>query len=271
MKLSVIIPSWKDPYLVKTINDLLKASELGDQMEIIVVLDGYWPAWDIPENNRVRYVHLGANRGMREAINAGVSVSRGEFLMRSDEHCMFAPGFDKAMTDICQDNWILTARRYFLDPKKWQVIDEVPYVDYEKLAIRADDENPGQALKFEGQRWKSRDKRRRHKKVDETMAMQGSVWVMPRAWWDTVIVALQTEGYGPLYQDSHEMVFKTWKAGGKLMLNKTTWFAHKHWTFSRTHQYGRPQAYPGWQYGLQVWKEYYEQEIKPRWFGDAVS
>lgn len=269
MKLSCVIPSFKDKFLVPTIHSLLDASELHDDLEIIVVLDGYWPAWEIPQDPRVRYVHLGQNRGMREAINTGVSVARGEFIMRSDEHCMFAPGFDKAMVSVCQPNWIMTARRYFLDPKRWAIMEEIPHVDYEKLAIRADDENPGQALKFEGQRWKSRDRRRRHKAIDETMAMQGSCWVMPKKWWEDVIVALQTEGYGPLYQDSHEMVFKTWKAGGALMLNKNTWFAHKHWTFSRTHQYGRAEAYPGWQYGLQVWREYYEKEVCPRWFGEA--
>ena len=43
---------------------------------------------------------------------------------------------------------------------------------------------------------------------------------MKRSWWDRVIGELQTEGYGPLYGDSHEIVFKTWQAGGHLMVNK---------------------------------------------------
>jgi hypothetical protein len=121
--------------------------------------------------------------------------------------------------------------------------------------------------KFSGSRWQERTEERKDIMIDESMAMQGSMWLMPHAWWDKVIGQLQTEGYGPHYQDSHEMIFKTWQADGKLMLNKRTWFAHKHWTFTRTHQYGRPQAYPGWQYALSVWKEYYMQEIRPRWFG----
>ena len=33
------------------------------------------------------------------------------------------------------------------------------------------------------------------------------------------------------------MLFKTWNAGGKLMLNKKTWYAHKHRDFNRTHNY----------------------------------
>jgi glycosyltransferase involved in cell wall biosynthesis len=261
MKLSVVIPSWKDPYLVPTINSLLTSSELGDKLEIIAVFDGYWPSFEIPQDPRVRYVHLGANRGMRGAINAGVEVARGEFICRTDEHCVFAQGWDKAMTDACQPNWIMTSRRYFLDPVQWKVMN-IPYVDYEKLVIQED-------VKFSGQRWKSRDKERADILIDETMAMQGSVWLMPRQWWKDVIGELQTEGYGPHYQDSHEMVFKTWKAGGKMMLHKGTWFAHKHRSFSRTHNDGTPEnpanKQAGWAYSLEVWRDYYENEIKPKW------
>jgi glycosyltransferase involved in cell wall biosynthesis len=257
LKLSVIIPSWKDPLLIPTIDSLLVGSGLGDQLEIIAVLDGYWPEFELRGDPRVRYIHLGKNRGMRGAINAGVEAARGEFIMRTDEHCMFAPGFDKVMTHHCRHNWIMTARRYFLDPKKWEVMD-IPYVDYEKLVIQG-------GVKFAGQRWPSRDRARRYRKVDTTMAMQGSVWVMPRQWWIDVIGELQTEGYGPLYQDSHEMIFKTWQAGGHMVLCKKTWFAHRHRSFSRTHNYGRAEALPGWKYSLDVWRDYYENEIKPLW------
>ena len=90
MKLSVIIPSWKDPLITKTIDSLLVNSKLGDELEVIAIFDGYWPDFEIRGDKRVRYIHLGKNRGMRGAINAGVSISRGEFLMRTDEHCMFA-------------------------------------------------------------------------------------------------------------------------------------------------------------------------------------
>ena len=75
IKLSVVIPSYKDPLLVKTIDSLLVNSELGDQLEIIAVLDGYWPEFELRGDPRVRYIHLGQNRGMRGAINAGVLIS----------------------------------------------------------------------------------------------------------------------------------------------------------------------------------------------------
>lgn len=261
MILSVVIPSWKDPLLIKTINSLLTSSLLGDQLEIIAVFDGYWPTFELINDDRVRYIHLGKNRGMRGAINAGVDIARGKFLMRTDEHCMFAPGFDKAMTDVCQPNWIMTARRYFLDPVKWERMD-IPPVDYEKLVIQ-------DGKKFSGARWNERTEARKDILVDETMAMQGSCWVMPHEWWNKVIGKLQTEGYGPHYQDSHEMIFKTWKADGKMMLNKNTWYAHKHRSFPRTHQEGTSENPAnrdvGWKYALDTWGDYYQNVIRPKW------
>ena len=256
--LSLIIPFYKEPYLEKMINSILSSAE--GEIEIIAVLDGYWVEKTI-NDKRVKYLHLGKNRGMRGAINAGVLVSKGEYIMRADGHCVFDKGFDKTLTETCKDNWIVTPRRYFLDPVKWEVMD-LPPVDYEKLVIQG-------GKKFAGQRWKSRTIKRKHKKIDETMAMQGSCWIMKRSWWDKVIVELQTEGYGPLIQDSHEMVFKTWKAGGKLMVNKNTWFAHKHRSFPRTHNNGTKESpancEAGYKYALDVWKDYFLKKIKPKW------
>ena len=84
IKLSVVIPSYRDPWLINTINSLLKHSDLGDKLEIIAVLDGYWPSFPLVQDPRVRYVHLGQNVGMKEAINTGVRAARGEFLMRTE-------------------------------------------------------------------------------------------------------------------------------------------------------------------------------------------
>lgn len=256
MLLSIIIPSYKDPLLIKTIDSILENAE--GEIEIIAVLDGYWPEFELRIDPRVRYVHLGKNRGMRGAINAGVLVSRGEYIMRSDEHCMYSKNFDKIITDNMEDNWIVTATRYFLDPIKWERIDIPPFI-YEKLKIRDD-------MKFEGVKWRSRDKERKDIMIDETMAMQGSFWIMKRSWWDKVIVELDTEHYGPMYQDSHEMIFKTWQVGGKMMVNKNTWFAHKHVSFPRTHRHGSQSQDPHIKYCLDTWKDYYEKEIVPLWF-----
>lgn len=251
---------------MKTVQSLLDNSQLGEQLEVIVVWDGFYPSFDIIEDPRVRYVHLGANRGMRGAINAGVAVARGDYLARFDEHIMVCPGYDRLMTKYCRKDWITNGVRYFLDPVKWERMDIEP-VYHEKMVIQKDKE--GNDVKFAGQRWRSRDERNKDKMLSQDSAMQGSAWVMSRYWWDKCIKELQSEGYGVAYQDSTEMIFKTWKMGGKFVLNKYAWYAHKHRSFSRTHQEGTKEnpwkREDSWNYALKVWKPYYEKVIKPRW------
>lgn len=257
---SVIIPSYKDPFLFKTIQSLLDGAK--GEVEIISVLDGYWPD-KVYLDSRVKYLHLGTNRGMRRAINTGITVAKGSYLMRSDEHCMFADGWDIEMVAACEENAIVTPRRYFLDPVKWERMDLAPW-DYERLEIR-------DGIKFEGRHWRQREKERDHIGVDETMSMQGSCWMMRRAWWYKVIGELDHENYGPHIQDSHEMVFKTWQAGGALLVTKRTWFAHKHVSFPRTHNQGTQEnparCDDGYAHALKMWKPYYEEVVRPKWFG----
>ena len=257
--LSVVIPSYKDPSLVKTINSLLTNSELAEKLEIIVVLDGYWPDFELINDLRVKYLHLGNNRGMKGAINAGVEISNGKYLMRTDEHCAFGKGYDQILTKDLEPNWIVTARRYFLDIDKWEVMD-IPYIDYEQLVTQS----IGDAKKYTGFPWVERTKARQDIMIDETMAMQGSMWVMTRNWWDTVIGTLISGPYGTHYQDQHEMIFKTWQAGGKMMVNKNTWFAHRHNSFPRYHEISHGSQQKELQAFYDHWKEYYS-EIKKKW------
>ena len=259
------MPGWKDPNAMKTIKDILKNSELGDQLEIIHVWDGFYPSFEIIQDPRVRYVHLGANRGMRGAINAGVAVARGEYFMRLDEHCCFGPGFDKILTDDCKENEVMTAKRFFLDPDKWEVMPDEP-VEHEKLTIQNVSET---VRKFAGKRWRERDEKQKDELLSEMTAMQGSMWIAHREFFLKTVGELQTEGYGPLIQDSVEVCMKYWQAGGRLMLNKKTWFAHKHRSFTRTHNNGTKEnpakCEDGYTYSLKVWEDYFNKVIQPKW------
>lgn len=258
--LSCIVPSYFDPSLHKTIKSILDNAT--GEVEIIAVLDGYW--CEIINDPRVKVLHLGKNRGMRDAINAGVSIAKGEYLMRTDEHCSFAKGFDKAIIDNMEDDWIVTPTRYELDPIKWKRMN-LPPINFTKLVIQ----NIGTGKKFTAVPWKEKDEEMKDVMIGETMGMQGSCWFMKKSWWEKVIGELQTEGYGQLIQDSTEMIFKTWKAGGKMMLNKNTWHAHRHRKFGRLHNHGTKEnpanEDAGYAYAIKVWGDYYEKEIKPKW------
>lgn len=261
IKVSVVIPSYKDPLLHLTIDSLLTQSGLGEELEIIPVCDGYVPLTPIIKDNRVKPVYLGSNVGMRRAINAGVRVAKGEFIIRADEHQRFGDRYDLILYSQTEPNWIVTPRRYFLDVVKWEVMD-LPPVDFMKLKIVNVKDG---VRKFSGVEAPGDDS----KDIQESMAMQGSCWGMWKKWWEMVIGELQNEGYGPHYQDSHEMVFKTWKAGGKLMVNKNTWHAHKERSFPRTHNNGTVENPSNneacWAYSLSQWEDYFRKEIEPKW------
>lgn len=264
IRLSCVIPSYKDPLSMKTVQSLLDNSQLGDQLEVIVVLDGYWPSFTLIEDRRVRYVHLGTNRGMRGAINSGVAVARGKLLMRSDEHCKYSMGYDKELVKSCKFNEMMTLKRYFLNPVTWEYMDIRP-VECEKLVIQ---DCGGGVRKFSGQRWDSRAKRL-NEPIIEGQALQGSMWCMWRWWWDRVIGELQTDGFGPTYQDSVEMSMKTWQRGGRLVWNRNAHYGHKHRTFPRTHQEGSPEnpsnREASWKYALDQYEEYYKNVLLPKW------
>lgn len=259
IRASLIIPSFKDQYMPKTVQSFLDASELGDALEVIVVLDGYWPDFEIVQDSRVKYCHLGSNVGMREAINTGVRLAKGEFLFRADEHQAFSRGIDKVLCDACQPSWIMTARRYALNPVDWINMPDIPPVDRMKLKII----NYDRGRKFSGTEWK-RDKGD-NSLLLESQAMQGSFWGMPRSLWDNVVGPLESAGYGTHYGDSHEMIFRLWQSGGKLMVHTGVWHSHKFRRYPRTHHYGGEAADKGFAYSLSVWEQYYRDVVQPKW------
>jgi len=253
----VIIPSYKDPKLYDTVVDILKNACV--EIEVIPVIDGYECEIDFSFDERIRPIYLHNNYGMRTAINVGVAASRGEYLMRSDEHCAYGFGYAKIILETIQNNWIVTPVRYALNIDTWEREGE-PHI-YEKLIIG---KAKGYGRKFASNHWPEREAERVQYGVDENMAMQGSCWFMARSHWDAVIGRLDN-AYGPLYQDSTEMVFKTWQAGGKLVVNKNTWYAHRHRRFGRAFNYSRAESIESFQYALRCWEGYYKEFVKPKW------
>jgi len=216
-KLSVIIPSRECSYLNKTISDLLiKAKE---EIEIIVVLDGYEPSAPIKGNSKVTVIRQEQN-GMRAAINLGVTFANGEFIMKIDEHCMVEEGFDVKLKANCNDNWVVIPRRYRLDPDNWKIIEDGrPPIDY----MYIEDKNGY----LHGTIDKERTEERKEILIDELMTFQGSCYFMKKSFW-SVIGPLDDFNYGAFSNEAQEVGNKAWLSGGKVMINKKTWYAHWH-------------------------------------------
>ncbi len=229
---SIIIPSRNEIFLEKTVTDLLTKAE-GD-IEVIPILDGYWPVPPLPDDNRLKIIHRGTPLGMRAAINAGAAIAKGRYLMKCDAHCMFEKGYDTVLKADCEDNWIVVPRRMRLDAENWIIREsdkkKVP-IDYEFLS------SPGYHG-AKGNRWDQRSAERLNDPkyvIDENMSFQGSCWFMTKKHYDNFLHGMSEVGYGTFVREAQEIGLKTWLGGGKVMTNKKTWYAHLH----KGPQYGR--------------------------------
>lgn len=218
--LSVVIPSRNEKYLQKTILDLLSKST--GEIEVIAILDGYWmPIEEVVNDKRVSYIHFSSARGMRNAINVGVAVSKGDVILKTDAHCMFEKGYDTVLQADLEDNWIAIPRRYSLDPEKWELIDNPKYpVDYMYLS-----------KDLHGVIWreKNADPDLKYKVIDDVMSAQGSCWVMKKDYYHELDL-LNEESYGTFFNEFQEIGLKCWLSGGRVIVNKKTWYAHWHKT-----------------------------------------
>ncbi|KKQ94563.1 MAG: hypothetical protein UT19_C0001G0100 [Candidatus Woesebacteria bacterium GW2011_GWB1_39_10b] len=222
--LSIIIPARNEVFVQKTITDLLTKA-IGD-IEVIVILDGYWPSPQLIGDDRLKIIHRGKPLGMRAAINAGAELAKGKFLMKTDAHCMFAKGYDTVLKADCEDNWVVVPRRYALDPEKWDLIDNPKYpIDYMYLS-----------QDLHGVTWteKNKDPALKEVLIDETMSNQGSVWFMAKKYFSELEL-MDEKTYGTFWNEFQEIGLKCWLSGGSVMVNKKTWYAHWH----KSSDYGR--------------------------------
>lgn len=228
---SVVIPSRSPEFLQKTIDGLLENAT--GEVEVIAVLDGIWPNPIIKDNPNVVLIHHGEvhnNIGMRGSINAGMAIARGEYVMKCDEHIMVDKGYDEKLKADCEDDWIIVPRRKRLDPHKWEIIEDGrPPVDYMYIAYPYERPYDRRCGLYGGGIDTQRHRDRADKLIDETMSMQGSCYFMKKSYWDKLLPnGLDDENYGPFNHEAQELHFAAQLSGGKLMVNKKTWYGHWH-------------------------------------------
>ncbi len=193
---SIIIPSIKEEYLQKTIEDIRKKAR--GMIEIIVVED----------------------KPMRTAINEGVAQAKGHYILKTDAHCMFDDGFDLKLIAKHQPNWVQTPRRKRLDAENWKLIeDERPDTDYMYIV-------KGKGYK---DHVKNNDPELKKKLIDDVQIFQGSCWFTEKAYF-IHLGLLDDVNFGGMGSEALEICVKTRADGGRVIVNKTTWYAHYHKT-----------------------------------------
>lgn len=193
--ISIIIASKKEEYLDKTVEDIRKKAQ--GEIEIIVVKD----------------------KPMRTAINEGVAQAKGKYILKTDAHCMFDEGFDIKLIQFHQPNWVQTPRRKRLDAENWKLIEGSPDVDYMMI-------HKGKGYKNNA---KNLDLELKNKLIDDLPIFQGSCWFMEREYFKHLGL-LDDVNFGGMGSEALEVCLKCRADGGRVIVNKTTWYAHYHKT-----------------------------------------
>jgi hypothetical protein len=182
-----------------------------------------------------------------------VEICHGDYVMSVDAHCMFAKGFDEQLVKDHQPDWVQVPRRHRLDAENWSIqpqSDSRPPIDYEYIMF-----NPllvnNEGL--HGFKWDSRTLARENIMIDDILTFQGSCWFMSKDWFNRRgFMSLDYQGWG---QEAEEISFETWKNGGRVVVNKNTWYAHLHkgTKYGRMYHLSKSENRKSYEYSYQKW------------------
>lgn len=222
-KVSIIIPSRNEKYLKRTLDNIYE-NAIGD-FEVIVGFNGKtdYPLQGTYPN--LIMIYESENIGLKPMINKLAHLANGKYLYKSDAHCAFDKGFDEKLASNMQDNWVVTPRFYVLDGQTWAWQDDRFY-DYFYLSCPFTDPR---GLRFKaGGHWAERTKEKLNGiLVDETPQIHGSGWFVNREYFLKNLQFPETDWDGHA-QEPIWLGLRNWLIGGKVMVNKKTWYAHLH-------------------------------------------
>jgi glycosyltransferase involved in cell wall biosynthesis len=250
-ELSILIPARNEMFLARTIEDAVAHIEA--DTEIIAVLDGAWAEPGIRQHPRVQVVHLETAVGQRAATNIAARLARGKYLMKVDAHCSFDQGFDRVMLEgfrehgddvtavpIMRNLWAFDWKCHHCGWKHYQGPTPAKCAQcgrsdkIKRKMMWVGKSNPqSTSYCFDAEphfqyfeSWKHRPEYVEGKKTGftETMSLQGSCFMSSRQrYWDW---ELSDERLGNWGNQGIEVAVKTWLAGGRVLVNHRTWYAH---------------------------------------------
>lgn len=239
-KVSIIIPAREEKLenLGRTL-DSIYSSATGE-FEVIIGFDDDRSHISVNEENRIfdlpnlRQITFGKSVGIKTNINTLAAMATGKYLLKLDAHTSVGKGFDEILQQNMEDDWVVTPRFYVLNKDTWKVQDERFY-DYFYLCCPFTDPK---GFRFKaGGHWPERTKERLdnvytdhtgvYRNLDETPQIHGSAWFMTKdRFFELGGFPLQDPyGHG---QEPLWLGLRNWLMGGKVMVNKKTWYAHLH-------------------------------------------
>ena len=237
-KVSIIIPSRAESFenLSRTIKSIYDNAT--GEFEVLIGFDGK-PFSIFPDYPNLKTINFPGVVGIKTNINALAAMATGKYIYKSDAHCSFGKGFDEILQADMEEDWIVMPRFYVLDGTTWQWQDERFY-DYFYLCCPFTDPK---GFRFKaGGHWKERTQERQADEfysrgvgdmipwpthIDETPQIHGSGWFMKKDRFFELGGFPNIDPYGHA-QEPLWLGLKNWLIGGKVMVNKNTWYAHLH-------------------------------------------
>lgn len=218
-KVSVLISGRNDPYLTRTVEDVF--TKATGAVEVVAVLDGP-TEHPLPKPRKNLLVRaFDQSGGIRTANNRAAEAATGKYIMRLDSHCAVGQGFDEILKSACADDWIVSPRMYDLCEYNWD--RRAGPTDYFYPAFPWTAKIPYRSQTWF---WYSRMRERGDIPLDEQMLSHGSAWLMAKRHWERL--GGMDESRGTQYADHFGICWDTWAMGGKCMVEKRAWYAHRH-------------------------------------------
>lgn len=252
MKLSILIPSKNEPYLEKTLFDLMQ--KIKGDTDIFVGLDGMGVqdaskiiAKFAGYQNCPLFVFTEESIGQRAMTNKLALKTEADYLLKCDAHVSFSEGFEVAMMSEMDNKTILAPLLLVLDPITWQINGK------KQMAQFVFDRN------FVMQH--------RDGDVGETMTVQGSAWMISKENYFKWNVC--DESFGSWGGQAVELGIRAWLNGGKCKTTRSAYYGHVFRHLDNEFPYDRGEN-PG-KFATEELKRRYENHPKVQELFDKYS
>lgn len=239
--LSILIPARNEEWLARTVQDIL-AHRKG-ATEIIIGLDGEWANPTVNQHPDVTVVYYGASIGQRAMTNQLCKLSKAKYVMKADAHTAWDEGFDVKMIEMFEkegDNivgvptmrnlhafdWLCkNGHRRYQSPSG--VCKECGEPTIKDVVWNPKPNPQSTSYCFDPEPHFQYFNDYKAKQVGdyvETMSLQGSAFMLTREkYWELNIC---DESFGSWGSQGIEVAVKMWTSGGRVLVNKKTWYAH---------------------------------------------
>lgn len=236
--LSILIPARNEIFLARTIEDLLENIE--GQTDIIVGLDGAWAEPGLPQHPKLTVVYYPQSIGQRALTNRLCKLSKAKYVMKVDAHTAWDKGFDVKLMENMQDDWTCAPQMRNLHAFNWVCPEghsryqgpsgpcqECNQETSREMVWQPRNGTRNSAYRFDKslhfQYWPELKAKQKGDLV-ESLSLQGSCFMLTREkYWELDICDEKAGSWG---HQGTEVALKTWLSGGKVIINKKTWYAH---------------------------------------------